>query len=611
MIRAKSLVSSELAFYNAAADSLSDHTAHDKEGDPLSNDELMKKVAEDFLSKPTTCPGFLAAIREHYDQKSSSDRLIKVGRNITATINYADAVSGRDCEDPIARGAKTDASLRRLVEECKTLTRILTGDESRRVPTVRFGKTELQMPIVTLGCMRFQQSWNRPNPTVTSIDQVDKECQENLVKIIRYAVSMGVNHIETALGYGCSELQIGAALKTLFEAGEIKREDLIIQTKGGISSSTTPEQYRQTILDQLARLGLDYVDLFSVHGANTYDHYDWLYNHGETGNLIDVLRELKKEGKVRNIGFSTHAPVDVTRKMISEGDFDYLNLHHHFCGDYTASGDGEFGGNLENVRLANEKDMGVFIISAYDKGGRLYAPSNKLRDLTLPEFEPMEYGSMWLWHHSRLDEAGSQPHTIVCGAARPSDLDQPIYAALNTQTDETATKVDAVAARIRMTKVEELGEDWVKNWHAGVPNCSDAEQGTQIGNMVWLSNAIKVFGILDFAKDRYATLENNAAKWDYSKSKEDNVKAMGPGWPWMPGCAYDESRDYSNDLKDVPEENVAKVVEAMAFVHKYCSKVSAASVAGEEKKEEKKGDVPVEYETAYDMRPWTAYPERG
>jgi hypothetical protein len=129
--------------------------------------------------------------------------------------------------------------------------------------------------------------------------------------------------------------------------------------------------------------------------------------------------------------------------------------------------------------------------------------------------------------------------------------------------------------------------------------------------MVWLSNAIKVFGILDFAKDRYATLENNAAKWDYSKSKEDNVKAMGPGWPWMPGCGYDENRDYSNDLKDVPEKNVAKVVEAMAFVHKYCSKVSAASAAGEEKKEEKKDDVPVDYETAYDMRPWTAYPERG
>ena len=160
----------------------------------------MKKVAKDFLS--STCPAFLTALDGHYDQKSASDRLIKVGRNITATINYADAISGRDGEDPVERGEKTDASLARLVEECNTLAQILNGTETRRVPKVRFGKTNIQMPIITLGCMRFQQSWNRPEPTVTSMDQVDEECQENLVRIIRYAVSMGVNHIETALGYG-------------------------------------------------------------------------------------------------------------------------------------------------------------------------------------------------------------------------------------------------------------------------------------------------------------------------------------------------------------------------------------------------------------------------
>lgn len=34
----------------------------------------------------------------------------------------------------------------------------------------------------------------------------------------------------------------------------------------------------------------------------------------------------------------------------------------------------------------------VFIISPYDKGGRLYAPSHLSRELMLPEMEPMEYG---------------------------------------------------------------------------------------------------------------------------------------------------------------------------------------------------------------------------
>lgn len=190
------------------------------------------------------------------------------------------------------------------------------------------------MPIVTLGCMRFQQSWNRGgpnNPPITLPAQLDQECQENLVNILRHAIHCGVNHIETAKGYGCSELQIGLALKVLFAEGVCTRDDLIIQTKGGISSSTTKEEYKSSILQQIATLGVEYVDLFSVHGVNTMDHVEWLFNHGEEkgGNLIDAVRELKEEGKIRWIGFSTHAPAHVTKAVIESDAFDYMNGKRH------------------------------------------------------------------------------------------------------------------------------------------------------------------------------------------------------------------------------------------------------------------------------------------
>ena len=73
---------------------------------------------------------------------------------------------------------------------------------------------------------------------------------------------------------------------------------------------------------------MDYVDLFSVHGLNTDDHLDWLFNHGEKGNLIDAVRELKKEGKIRWIGFSTHAPAHIIKKAIETDAFDYLNCKY-------------------------------------------------------------------------------------------------------------------------------------------------------------------------------------------------------------------------------------------------------------------------------------------
>ena len=226
----------------------------------------------------------------------------------------------------VERKLKTDDNLQRLVKECQDLAKLLA--DPVKVPTVRYGRTGLQMPIVTLGCMRFQQSWNRGGEPITSPDQLLKECQDNLVNILRYAIQCGVTHVETAKAYGCSEMQIGLALKVLFDEGVCKREDLIIQTKGGISSSTSKSDYKRQILEQIELLGLDYVDLFSVHGANTADHYEWLFNHGEKGNLIEAVRELKKEGKIRWIGFSTHAPSHVIKKLIESDAFDYLNCKY-------------------------------------------------------------------------------------------------------------------------------------------------------------------------------------------------------------------------------------------------------------------------------------------
>lgn len=227
--------------------------------------------------------------------------------------------------DEVDRTFRTNAILNRLVQECHDLATLLSSPV--KIPTVRYGRTNLQMPIVTLGCMRFQQSWNRGGPNnITSPSQLDEECQANLVNILRHAIHCGVNHIETAKGYGCSEMQIGLALKVLFAEGVCKREDLIIQTKGGISSSTTKAEYKSSILEQIATLGVEYVDLFSVHGVNTADHVEWLFNHGEErGNLIDAVRELKAEGKIRWIGFSTHAPAHIIKTVIESDAFDYMN----------------------------------------------------------------------------------------------------------------------------------------------------------------------------------------------------------------------------------------------------------------------------------------------
>jgi len=656
--RRASLVLSELAFHDAAVHATESEIGGDAAGQVNDNDpnalhdtDRMVKVARAFLRR--TCPEFLDALGEgeggdgavngRVDRKSAIDRLVKVGRNVSSTMrahrirsSLTLSVKSDDGDDspavaapPNRRGggkscvlskAKVDASLALLAEECFVLAGILQGEETRRVPKVRFGRTELQMPVVTLGCMRFQQTWK----SVNDMTGVEDECQSNLVEILRYALRMGVNHIETAKMYGCSEMQIGHALKKLLDEGEVKREDVIIQTKGGISSQMTPEEFRSQFLGQLDLLGLDYVDLFSVHGLNTDDHLLWLFDHtnGPSHNLYPVLEQLRTEGKIRHVGFSTHGRTDVIRRVIDTDKFDYVNLHYHFCGSYTASGDDINGveGNLSNVRLAREKDMGLFVISPYDKGGRLYAPSQKLRDLTLPDMEPMTYGSVWLWQHGLHDEENAPVHTIVCGAARPSDLDQPILASFLLEDDVvTLSKRERIANRLTAAMEEALGEEWASKWYHNLPNCTNAKQGTQHGNIVWMYNVIKAFGMVEFAKERYKMCAGNSKLWNTSLSKEDNMKKASPGWSWCPGTTYDPALagrgEYDDDLKDCPEEFRHKILEAERLVHSYCAPPpEKKKKEGEEKKEEEEHtppEVPLEWQTSYDMRPWTAYPERG
>ncbi len=84
----------------------------------------------------------------------------------------------------------------------------------------RFGRTELQMPVFSCGGMRYQFKWKD-----MPVWLIPKGNQHNLEATIRRAIDLGINHIETARGYGTSEMQLGKILPKL------PRDQLIVQTK--------------------------------------------------------------------------------------------------------------------------------------------------------------------------------------------------------------------------------------------------------------------------------------------------------------------------------------------------------------------------------------------
>ena len=159
----------------------------------------------------------------------------------------------------------------------------------------RFGRTELPMPVITAGGMRYQKSW-----TELEWSEIDDEAQANLRACIDHAWANGITHIETARGYGTSERQLGRVLP------DLDRERLILQTKVG--PTETAEDFIRTFETSLERLGADHVDLLGIHGVNNRELLELTL---KPGGCLEAAEALRRDGRCRFLGFSTHAPTDV------------------------------------------------------------------------------------------------------------------------------------------------------------------------------------------------------------------------------------------------------------------------------------------------------------
>ena len=290
----------------------------------------------------------------------------------------------------------------------------------------RFGRTELKMPVISCGGMRYQFKWQDVKPA-----EIPRANQENLEATIHRALELGINHIETARGYGSSEMQLGNVLPTL------PRDKIIVQTK--VAPMQKPADFLKTFEKSMKYLKLDHVDLLSLHGMNNRQLFDFSVRKN---GCVAAARKLQREGRIRFLGFSTHATTDVILDAIATDEFDYVNVHWYFVNDL----------NWPAILAARKRDMGVFIISPNDKGGKLYEPPKKLVDLCAP-LSPMIFNDLYCL-------ARPEVHTLSCGASKPADFDEHIKALkYYDKIPETIAPVELRnGCAAKMERV--LGADW-------------------------------------------------------------------------------------------------------------------------------------------------------
>ena len=349
------------------------------------------------------------------------------------------------------------------------------------------------MPVFSCGGMRYQHTWDD-----RSDDQIPEASQKNLEATIRRAVDLGINHIETARAYGTSEIQLGKILPLL------PRDRLIVQTK--VVVKDTPEDFLKTFNRSLSLLNLDYIDLLGIHGINLNSQLNTCL---EPGGILDVARTLQAQGKLRHIGFSTHGPTDVIVNAIETDQFDYVNLHWYYINQT----------NWAAIEAATRHDMGVFIISPSDKGGKLYAPPPKLVDLCYP-LSPMVFNDLFCLSHPQV-------HTLSLGAAQPSDFDEHLKTL--ALLDRAPEVLAPILQRLDQAGIDALGESWWRNWSRGLPRNEDTPGGMNIPMALWLRNLVMAYDMLDYAKSRYNLLGGQGSHW-FPGSRADavNVEQLRP-----------------------------------------------------------------------------------
>jgi predicted aldo/keto reductase-like oxidoreductase len=202
------------------------------------------------------------------------------------------------------------------------------------------GKTGMKIPVISFGVMRAD------NPNLC------KAAYENGIKLFDTANVYQNGNNETMLG----NLLKNYPRESFYLATKVKSAG--VDRDGKPSDQTTSEDFLAKFNTSLSRLQMDYVDILYLHDVRNPELLEYK-------PIINTVKKLKKEGKVKFIGFSTHANEPMVIHAASSMDtFDVILTAYNFKQTYID--------DLKTaVNKANQAGIGIIAMKTLAGGGFL------------------------------------------------------------------------------------------------------------------------------------------------------------------------------------------------------------------------------------------------
>lgn len=284
----------------------------------------------------------------------------------------------------------------------------------RKVP-----KTGDELSVLGFGCMRLPMKKNG------GIDE------ERAIRQLRYAIDHGVNYVDTAPVYhfGRSEKVLARALEDGYR-GKVR-----LATKLPPWSVRAREDMDHILDSQLATLHADHIDYYLLHSLSG-SSWEKMKNLG----VRKFLDSAKKEGKIKNAGFSFHGDIASFKEIVNEYDWEFCQIQYNYLDEYNQAG-------TAGLEYAASKNLAVMIMEPIRGGnlaGQVPAEIKKIWDESKVRRSPAEWALRWVWDHPEVT-------VVLSGMNDESHIDENLRVADEGLPHSLTSDELAIISRVRDT----------------------------------------------------------------------------------------------------------------------------------------------------------------